>query len=79
MKIHDALSLTAVYEPAPEGGYTCYFEEFPDVFSEGETVVEAETNLWDALKMVLEYHRDEARKKGGSPSAVRQQILLAAS
>jgi hypothetical protein len=37
-----SLQLTAVYEPAPEGGFTRTFEEFPDVFSEGETLEEAE-------------------------------------
>ena len=31
------LRLTAIYEAAPEGGYTSTFEELPDVFSEGET------------------------------------------
>jgi predicted RNase H-like HicB family nuclease len=36
-----SLQLTAVCEPAPEGGFTSTFEEFPDVFSEGETLEEA--------------------------------------
>jgi predicted RNase H-like HicB family nuclease len=54
--------LTAVYEPAPEGGYTCRFEELPEVFSEGETIEEAKTNLLDALNQVMEYHREKARK-----------------
>lgn len=49
--------LTAVFEPAPEGGFTCHFEELPEIFSEGETVPEARTNLWDALAQVMAYHR----------------------
>jgi predicted RNase H-like HicB family nuclease len=53
--------LTAVFEPDPEGGYTSRLEELPEVFSEGETIEEASANLQDALKLVLEYHRDEAR------------------
>ena len=28
------LKLTAVFEPAPEGGFTCDFEELPEVLSE---------------------------------------------
>jgi hypothetical protein len=26
------LKLTAVFEPSPEGGYTCHFEELPEIF-----------------------------------------------
>jgi predicted RNase H-like HicB family nuclease len=63
MKLHELrVKLTAVFEPAPEGGFTCHFEELPEVFSEGETVEQAKTNLFDALEQVMEYHREEARK-----------------
>jgi predicted RNase H-like HicB family nuclease len=72
------LKLTAVFEPAREGGYTCHFEELPDVFSEGETLAEAKTNLLDALTQVMEYHREEARKNP-SPDAVRKEVQLAVS
>ena len=72
------LKLTAVFEPAPEGGYTCHFEELPEVFSQGETIEEANQNLLDALEDVMEYHREEARKNV-VPGAVRQEVELAAS
>jgi antitoxin HicB len=72
------LTLTAVFEPAQEGGYTCHFEELPEVFSEGETVEEAKSNLLDALTQVMEYHREEARKKA-APGTVRQEFQFAAS
>ena len=76
MKTNLRLKLTAVFETAPEGGFTCYFGEFPDVFSEGETIEEATSNLHDALQLVLEYHRDEARKKKNTSSVVRQKMEL---
>lgn len=77
MNLHQLkLRLTAVYEPAPEGGYTCHFEELPEVFSEGETLEEAKANLLDALTQVMEYHREEARKSA-NPSAVREELQLA--
>lgn len=72
------LQLTAVFEPAPEGGYTCQFEELPEVFSEGETLDEAKANLLDALTQVMEYHRQEARKNV-APGALRTELQLAAS
>ena len=72
------LTLTAVFEPAPEGGFTCHFEELPEVFSEGETMEEARSNLADALQLVMEHHRDEARARA-SAAAVREPLQLAAS
>jgi len=71
----DPLTLTAVFEPAPEGGYTCHFEEFPEVFSEGETLEEARSNLADALKLVMEHHRDEARARAAK-GALREPLRL---
>ncbi|HKS37922.1 MAG TPA: type II toxin-antitoxin system HicB family antitoxin [Verrucomicrobiae bacterium] len=70
--------LTTVFEPAPEGGFTCHFEELPEIFSEGETMDEARANLWDALEQVMAYHREEARKHT-VPGAVREELQLAAS
>jgi len=72
------LKLTAVFEPAPEGGFTCRFEELPEVFSEGETREQAEANLLDALTQVMEYHREEARRKA-APGSFREEVELAAS
>jgi len=70
--------LTAVFEPAPEGGFTCHFEEWPEIFSEGETVDEARGNLWDAFEQVMAYHREEARKHA-VPGALREELKLAVS
>lgn len=72
------LKLTAVFEPAADGGYTCHFEELPEIFSEGESVDEARSNLLDALTQVMEFHREEARKNA-TPGAVREELQLAAS
>jgi len=72
------LKLTAVFDPAPEGGFTCQFEELPEIFSQGETLDEAKANLLDALAQVMEFHREEARKNA-VPGSVRQEFQLAAS
>jgi predicted RNase H-like HicB family nuclease len=37
--------LTAVFEPAKEGGYICFVEEVPAAISQGETIEEAKANL----------------------------------
>ena len=69
------MKLTAIFEPAKEGGYTCFVEEIPAAISEGDTLEQAKVNLLDALKLVLEYQRDQAEKEL-SPDAVRQVIEL---
>ncbi len=52
------MKLTAVFEPAKEGGYTCYVEEVPAAISEGETIEEAKANLLDALELVVKCQRE---------------------
>jgi predicted RNase H-like HicB family nuclease len=69
------MKLTAVFEPATEGGYTCFVEEIPAAISQGETLEEAGANLADALRLVLQYQRDLARRDL-SPGAVRQSFDL---
>ena len=71
------MKLTAVFEPAPEGGYTCFLEEFPDVFSEGETLDEAKSNLMDAFHQMAAWHRDQARQRPTNPAVVREVVELA--
>ena len=56
------MRLTAVFEPAKEGGYTCFVEEVPAAISQGETLSEAKANQVGALKLVLECQRELADK-----------------
>ena len=75
--LHEDLPvLTAVFAPAPEGGFTCTFEELPEVFSEGETLDAARANLLDALELVLSYHRDQARQQPSDATTVRETFAL---
>jgi len=71
------MNLTAVFTPAPEGGFTAFVEEIPGAISEGETLDQARENLADALRMVLEANRELAREQAGA-GAVREQLELAA-
>ncbi|MEK6630558.1 MAG: type II toxin-antitoxin system HicB family antitoxin [Acidobacteriota bacterium] len=70
------MKLTAVFEPASEGGYTCFVEEVPSAISQGETLGEARANLLDALKLVLECQRELA-EKDLSLNALREPIEFA--
>jgi predicted RNase H-like HicB family nuclease len=70
------MKLTAVFEPAKEGGYTCFVEEVPAAISQGETLTEAKANLLDALKLVLLSQRELA-EKDLSPNALREPLEFA--
>ncbi len=70
------MKLTAVFEPAKEGGYTCFVEEIPAAISQGETLEEAKMNLREALELVLECQRELA-EKDLSPGAVREVFDVA--
>ena len=70
------MKITAVFEPSPEGGYSCFIEEFPAAISQGETLEEAKANLLDALRLVIEAQRQLAEETL-APGALRESIELA--
>jgi predicted RNase H-like HicB family nuclease len=72
------MKLTAAFEPAPEGGYTCRVEEIPAAISEGETLEEAQANLMEATQLVIECQR-ELSEQSRSPRSVKQTLELAAA
>ena len=57
------MKLTAVFEPAKEGGYSSVVQEVPAAISQGETLEKAKANLLDAFKLVLECQRELAEKE----------------
>jgi predicted RNase H-like HicB family nuclease len=66
----------AATTPCPEGGFTCWIEEMPEVISQGDTFEEARVNLRDALNLMVEYRHDEARAQI-APSAVIEELAVA--
>ena len=71
-----SVKLTVVFEPAEEGGSTCFVEEIPAAIFERETLEGAKRNLLEALDLVLQAYRNLAKREL-SPHALRQPILLA--
>jgi predicted RNase H-like HicB family nuclease len=59
------LKLTAIIQPAKEGGFIAFIEEIPGVNTQGETVEEAKENLFDALNLSMDYHRERVEKMLG--------------
>jgi predicted RNase H-like HicB family nuclease len=57
------MKFTVAVEPQPEGGFTVQCIELPGAISQGETVKEALDNIQDAIHLILEVRRDEARSR----------------
>ena len=55
-------SVTLVFEPAEEGGYSAYVAEVPGANSQGETIDEAREMVLEALRDLLAYRREKARR-----------------
>ena len=68
------LNLTAVFEKAEEGGYIAYIEEIPGVNTQGETILEAKENLYEALQLVLEVNRELSQKGSLSKNVVKESL-----
>ena len=68
------LNLTAVFEKAEEGGYIAYIEEIPGVNTQGETILEAKENLYEALQLVLEVNRELSQKCSLSKNVIKESL-----
>jgi len=70
------LTFTAVFEEAPEGGYTAFVEELPGAISQGETLEEARENLKDAIDLILECNHDFATRDIDITRVIREPIVV---
>jgi predicted RNase H-like HicB family nuclease len=55
------MKFTVALDPQPEGGFTAQCLEIPGAISQGETEAEALANIQDAIALILEVRRGEAR------------------
>src|SRR6266446_611057 len=64
-----AVQLTAVYLPVPEG-YVAFVEELPGANTQGATLDEARENLQEAIQLVLEANRALAEESLDGKEAI---------
>ena len=50
-----------IIKPEPNGRFVGWVEEIPGAISQGRSLQECRRNLRDALELMLQTHRDEAR------------------
>jgi predicted RNase H-like HicB family nuclease len=68
------MKLTAVFEPAEEGGYIAFVEELPGANTQGETLEEARANLVDAVVLLLEANREAAERELAGRAVIREPL-----
>ena len=72
------LTLTAVYQEVPEGGYVGSVEEIPGAFTQGDTLDECRANLKEAVTLVMESNRQLVEKDLEGHKAIREELRLTA-
>lgn len=70
------LKLTAVFEPAEEGGYIGYIEEIAGINTQGDSLAEVKTNLIEALELVIETQRELSKKALSKKQVIREEITI---
>ncbi|HVE72628.1 MAG TPA: type II toxin-antitoxin system HicB family antitoxin [Thermoanaerobaculia bacterium] len=69
-------TFTAIFEEAPEGGYTAFVEELPGAISQGETLDEARENLKEAIQLIIDANRELAMRDVDPERVVREEIVV---
>lgn len=69
-------TFTAVFEEAPEGGYTAFVEELPGAISQGETLEEARENLKEAIQLIMDANRELAMRDVDPNRLIREAIVV---
>ena len=70
------ITLTAVFEPAPEGGYIAFVEELPGANTQGATLEEARANLQEAVALVVEANRVLAQEAASGQDVIREPLQV---
>jgi predicted RNase H-like HicB family nuclease len=65
--------LTAIIEPAPEGGFWAVCPEVPGANGQGETIEEAKKSLIEAIRLIFEHRREDMRR--GLPKDAIETVI----
>ena len=71
------IMFTAVYRKSGKW-WAAYVEEVPGVNTQGTTLAEARANLKEALAMILETNRDQAREAEHDSRCIREPLQMEA-
>ncbi len=70
------MKLTAIIEKSDDGWYVGQIEQIPAAISQGKTLEELRSNLYDALKLVLETNKEEIEKEYSGKNVIREELFF---
>jgi predicted RNase H-like HicB family nuclease len=75
-QMENAGPLTAVYEHTEDGWWVVSVPEIPGAHSQGETFEEAQENIKDAVRLLLEVRREDSEKDTEGREVRREPLAL---
>ena len=70
------MELTAIFRPAPEGGYLASVKEIPGALTQGDTLDEARANLEDAVRLMVDTSRMMAERELAGVPVIFESLLI---
>ncbi|MGD9931969.1 MAG: type II toxin-antitoxin system HicB family antitoxin [Mangrovibacterium sp.] len=68
------MEYSVIIEKSEDGYYVGQLQELPEVIAQGKTLEELNSNLLDALNLVLEYHREQTLGNYKGRNIIRQKL-----
>ena len=70
------MEYTIIIQKNANGWYTGQCKQIPEAISQGETIEELKENMADAIKMVIDYKKEETRKQYIGKRIFRRRIAV---
>ena len=70
------MEYTIIIHKNASGWYTGQCEQVPEAISQGETLEELKENMADAIKMVIDYKKEETRKQYLGKRFFRRRVAV---
>ena len=70
------MEYTIIIEKNANGWYTGQCEQIPEAISQGETLEELKENMADAIKMVIDFKKEETRKQYLGRKFFRRRVAV---
>lgn len=72
------LSYTVILEPQADGGFTVLVPALPEIATEGETEEEALAMVRDAIRLSLDYRREQGLPVPADAAPAMRKVTIAA-
>ena len=71
------MNYTAIIEKSEDGWYVGQVQEIPEAVAQGKTIEELKQNLLEALKLVIDFHREQTNNLYQGRKIIKRKLNLA--